>query len=234
MRLLLFYGTQVKPAKEPAMRAEMMVTTVAVLALSGCFSAVLNGFVDYDDPLYITDATVSQGITATGVSLAFTSVDKLYWHPLTWLSHELDFDLFGSSPAAHHFTSVFLHALTAGLFCLLCLKLGASVYYAAGASMLWALHPLRVESFAWIAERKDVLCALFFVATLIAYLRYAHHPSRTRVTWLGLAAQPSHSSRNPRRLRFHSFSSFSIIGPCVAQKIASGYLSRSCLSSPWP
>ncbi len=162
---------------------------VAILALLVTLPAIHNGFVDHDDPLYIKDTLVSQGITRDGISFAFTSVDPLYWHPLTWLSHELDFEFSGSSSVAHHFTSIFLHALTAGLLCLLWWKLGADIYAAAAASMLWALHPLRVESFAWVAERKDVLCALFFVATLIAYLRYGQQPSRTRyMAWIGCAA----------------------------------------------
>jgi hypothetical protein len=140
---------------------------IVVTTLLACVSAVHGALVDYDDPLYINRSVVRDGITVDGLSFALTSVHELYWHPLTWLSHELDFELFGAAPAAHHFTSVFLHALTAGLFCLLCLKFGAGVYHAAAASLLWALHPLRVESFAWVAERKDVLCAFFFVAALI-------------------------------------------------------------------
>jgi protein O-mannosyl-transferase len=158
---------------------------VALLLLTS-IPTIHNGFVNYDDPLYIKDSLVSQGLTTEGISFAFTSVDKLYWHPLTWLSHELDFELFGPALYGHHFTSVLLHALTAGLLCLLCLQLGAGAYQAAAASLLWALHPLRVESFAWLAERKDVLCAFFFVATLVAYLRYAQRQTRVRYAlWLG-------------------------------------------------
>ena len=158
---------------------------IVVTTLLACVSAVHGALVDYDDPLYINRSVVRDGITVDGLSFALTSVHELYWHPLTWLSHELDFELFGAAPAAHHFTSVFLHALTAGLFCLLCLKFGAGVYHAAAASLLWALHPLRVESFAWVAERKDVLCAFFFVAALITYIRYVEKPSRARYSiWL--------------------------------------------------
>ncbi|HEV8038522.1 MAG TPA: tetratricopeptide repeat protein [Bryobacteraceae bacterium] len=163
-----------------------VLSVVSILTLLISLPTLNNGAVDSDDPLYIKDALASQGITPEGITFALTSLDGLYWHPLTWLSHELDFELFGSSLYGHHFTSVLLHALTAGLLCFLCLQLGAGAYQAVAASLLWALHPLRVESFAWLAERKDVLCAFFFVASLVAYLRYAKQPSRARYAlWLG-------------------------------------------------
>ena len=144
-----------------------------------------NHFVALDDPLYLSQKPVSEGLTAESVRFAFTDVGREYWHPLAWLSSELDTELFGSAPAGHHSTSIFLHALTAGLLVLVLLRLGAGPWTAAAGSLLWAIHPLRVESFAWIAERKDVLCALFFVAAVLAYLRYAERPSRPRyAAWL--------------------------------------------------
>jgi Flp pilus assembly protein TadD len=176
----------IKPQGTSTHAPTARVLSIVILVLLASLPAIHNGFVEYDDPLYINSATVSQGMTSEGITFALTSVDRLYWHPLTWLSHELDFSWFGSSLYGHHFTSVLLHALTAGLLCLLCLQLGAGAYQAVAASLLWALHPLRVESFAWLAERKDVLCAFFFVASLVAYLRYAKQPSRTRYAlWLG-------------------------------------------------
>jgi protein O-mannosyl-transferase len=121
------------------------------------------------------------------MAFAFTSVGELYWHPLTWLSHALDVELFGAAPAGHHLTSLLLHALAAGLLCLVLIRLGAGTYAAAAGSLLWALHPLRVESFAWLAERKDVLCAAFFLAAIATYLRYLDRPSRWRyAAWLSL------------------------------------------------
>jgi len=176
----------IKPQGTSTHALTARVLSIVILVLLASLPAIHNGFVEYDDPLYINSARVSQGMTSEGITFALTSVDRLYWHPLTWLSHELDFSWFGSSLYGHHFTSVLLHALTAGLLCLLCLQLGAGAYQAVAASLLWALHPLRVESFAWLAERKDVLCAFFFVAAIVAYLRYAKQPSRGRYAlWLG-------------------------------------------------
>jgi Flp pilus assembly protein TadD len=151
--------------------------------------ATRNAFVSLDDGLYLSNTSAVGGLTLRGVAFAFTSVSTLYWHPLAWLSHELDAEWFGTNPAGAHFTSVLLHAIAAGLLFLVLRKLGAGAWAAAGGALLWALHPLRVESFAWIAERKDVLCALFFIATVLAYLRYAERPSKPRyLAWIGFAA----------------------------------------------
>jgi len=157
---------------------------VAGIVLAIGLPTLNNGFVALDDPTYVVSKPVSSGLTVDGFDFAFTALSP-YWHPLTWLSHELDAELFGSAPTGHHFTSVMLHALTAGLLCLTFMWFGADLWLAAAAALLWGLHPLRVESFAWVAERKDVLCALFFVATAAAYLRYQKHPGRARyVPWL--------------------------------------------------
>ena len=160
----------------------LVVLLIALPALGG-------RFVLFDDPIYLGRPEVTGGISWPGVQFAFTSVSDLYWHPLTWLSHEVDISLFGMTPAGHHFTSAFLHAVAAGLLFLVLLRIGASSWASAGGCLLWAIHPLRVESFAWAAERKDVLCALFFIATVLAYLRYAERPSRGRyLAWIGLGA----------------------------------------------
>ena len=166
--------------------ASLVVTIVVVLL---CLTATGNAFVHYDDHLYLQTQPASEGLSARSVAFAFTTVETLYWHPLTWLSHELDIELFGSNAAGHHFTSILLHALAAGLLCLILLRLGLGALPAAAGSLLWALHPLRVESFAWIAECKDVLCALFFLATIAVYLRYLDRPSRARyAAWLCFGA----------------------------------------------
>jgi Flp pilus assembly protein TadD len=162
---------------------------IAGLVLLATLPAARNAFVSLDDGLYLTNISAVSGLTLRGMAFAFTSVSTLYWHPLTWLSHEVDAGLFGANPAGHHLTSVLLHAIAAGLLFLLLRRLGAGVWGAAGGALLWALHPLRVESFAWVAERKDVLCALFFIATVLAYLRYAGRPSGRRyAAWIGLGA----------------------------------------------
>ena len=124
-------------------------------------------FVAYDDRPYVTEnPAVRAGLTLHGIRWAFSAFHSSNWHPLTWLSHMLDVELFGLAPGSHHLVSVGLHALDSVL-CLLALqRLGLRRATAFAAAMLFALHPLRVESVAWIAERKDVLSAAFFFATL--------------------------------------------------------------------
>jgi protein O-mannosyl-transferase len=133
-------------------------------------------FVNYDDPAYVThNPMVQVGLTWEGVKWAFGELhgEATYWHPITWLSHMLDCQLFGLRPAGHHVTSLVLHALnTALLFGLLRRmtgRRGASAVVAA----LFALHPLQVDSVAWVAERKNLLSTCFGLLTLWAYARYA-------------------------------------------------------------
>jgi tetratricopeptide (TPR) repeat protein len=164
---------------------------VALLVLLVAACTLRNGFVSLDDSLYLGNRSVSDGLTLRGVEFALTSVSGLYWHPLAWLSLALDAELYGTNPAGYHFTSALLHALSAGLLFLVLTKLEAGRWWSAAGSLLWALHPLRVESFAWVAERKDVLCAFFFIAALLAYLHYAERPAAGRyATWtvLGILA----------------------------------------------
>ncbi len=169
----------------PASQAALIALAVFLVAIP----TVANRFVDLDDFLYLDNTSVKAGLTWSGVIFAFTTVSTLYWHPLAWISHELDVELFGVNPAGHHFTSVLLHSISAGLLFLVLRRLGAGRWTAAAGALLWGLHPLRVESFAWTAERKDVLCAVFFIATILAYLRYAERPSRGRfAAWTCLAA----------------------------------------------
>ena len=160
---------------------------VVALVLLTALPATRCGYIELDDQLYLRDHAPAQGLSTEAVAFAFTSVRELYWHPLTWLSHALDVELFGSAPAGHHFTSILLHALAAGLLCLVLIRLGAPTGTAAAGALLWALHPLRVESFAWLAERKDVLCAAFFLAAIHAYLHYLDRQTRPRyAAWLCL------------------------------------------------
>lgn len=167
-------------------QAALLVATVVFIAAA---PSIRGGFIDIDDALYVRDTPASEGLSIRSIKFAFTSTGELYWHPLTWLSHALDTQVFGPAPAGHHLMSVVLHALTAGMLSVVLTRLGASVAQSAMGSAFWALHPLRVESFAWVAERKDVLCALFFVAAIAAYLRYAEQPTRSRyAAWLGCGA----------------------------------------------
>ena len=153
-----------------------------VLYLYGIlFAAVLfaflpatdNDFVNYDDPDYVTsNLTVQRGLTFAGVHWAFTSTEAANWHPLTWLSHITDVQLFGANPAGHHLTSILIHALTTTLvFGVLRLMTGRT-WESLFTAALFGLHPLRAESVAWVSERKDVLSIFFWVLTMWAYAKY--------------------------------------------------------------
>jgi len=153
----------------------LAVVSFAVHARAGA-----NGFVSYDDDLYVTsNAVVQRGLTAEGAKAAFTNRWTANWHPLTWLSHMTDVELFGLEPAGHHLVSAGLHAAATALLLLalvaLTNRLGPSLFAAAS----FGLHPLHVESVAWVAERKDVLAALFGCAALLAYAGWARRRSVT-------------------------------------------------------
>ncbi len=177
-------------------RAGFRVAVVSALLFGGTlllFSRVVGGeFLNYDDPLYVTDNPhVQGGLSWAGLVWAFTA-PTAYWHPLAWLSHMLDWQLFGSSPAGHHLTSVLWHSLNAVLAFFLFRRLTGTFWRSAFAAALFAWHPLRTESVAWVTERKDVLSGTFFFLTLLAYARYvaARAPGRpaTRAYLLTLAA----------------------------------------------
>jgi Flp pilus assembly protein TadD len=131
-------------------------------------------FVDYDDPVYVTDNPIVQaGLTWSGFQWAFTTGHASNWHPLTWLSHMVDCQLFGLNAGAHHLVNVFFHAANVVLLFLLLLRMTSALWQSALIAALFAWHPLHVESVAWVAERKDVLSAFFGLLTLMAYVRYA-------------------------------------------------------------
>ncbi|MFT5443124.1 MAG: tetratricopeptide (TPR) repeat protein [Myxococcota bacterium] len=133
-----------------------------------------HGFVSFDDPAYIVgNLHVQLGLTFESVRWAFTHAYSDNWHPLTWLSHMLDVELFGQNAAGHHGMSAALHGVNAALFYALLLRLTGLRWPSALAAGLFAFHPLRVESVAWASERKDVLSGLFFLLTLHAYGSYA-------------------------------------------------------------
>ena len=130
-------------------------------------------FVNFDDDIYVyRNPTVTQGLSLTGIVWAFTHRHGDNWHPLTTLSHMLDCELYGLKPSGHHLTNLLLHAATAILLFLLLSNLTKALWPSAFIAAVFAVHPLRVESVAWVAERKDVLSGLFFILTLGAYCRY--------------------------------------------------------------
>jgi Flp pilus assembly protein TadD len=134
-------------------------------------------FVNYDDKQYVYDnPSVARGLTAEGITWAFTHVHAGYWSPLTWLSLMLDCQLYGLNAGGHHLSNVVLHAATAILLFLVLWRMSGGFWPSALAAAVFAIHPLRVESVAWVTERKDVLSGLFFVLALGAYVRYVQHP----------------------------------------------------------
>jgi len=159
--------------------------------------AIRNGFVNYDDPAYVTqNSHVLRGLTLSNVRWSFTTTSEANWHPLTWLSHMADVSVFGGNAAGHHFSSIFLHACNVVLLFLLLYS--ATHYFGRSilVSFLFAVHPLNVETVAWVAERKSVLSTLCFFLAIGAYGAYLHRKSVRRYLLiclffaLGLMSKP--------------------------------------------
>jgi len=132
-------------------------------------------FINYDDPRYVYENTkITSGLNITGIAWAFTHVHSLNWHPLTTISHMVDCQLYGLKAGWHHLTNVLLHTFAAILLFLALQLMTGARWRSAFVAAVFAIHPLRVESVAWIAERKDVLSGVFFMLTLLAYVNYVH------------------------------------------------------------
>jgi protein O-mannosyl-transferase len=154
-------------------------------------------FVSYDDLAFIpNNPHVRTGLTLRGIQWAFTTFYEGYWHPLTWLSHMAAVELFGLKPGGHHLINVVIHIATTVLLFLVLKKMTRAIWQSAFVAALFALHPLHVESVAWVAERKDVLSAFFWILTLGAYALYAEKPNAQRYLLtllffiLGLMSKP--------------------------------------------
>jgi len=130
-------------------------------------------FVDFDDDVYVTgNSRVVTGINGSNIKWAFTSFEASNWHPITWLSHMTDAQLYGTNPPGHHFTNLGIHIGSTLLLFFLFFRLTSAVWQSAFVAAMFALHPLHVESVAWVAERKDVLSAFFWFLTLLLYTEY--------------------------------------------------------------
>ena len=148
--------------------------------------AIGNDFINYDDPVYVTEnPPVQAGLTLEGIRWALTTGAAANWHPLTWISHMVDWSVFEDDPRGHHAVSIVFHALNSILVFLLFRRLTNAFWLSAFSAALFAWHPLRVESVAWVAERKDVLSAFFGLFALWAYVVYAQQRS-TKWYWLSL------------------------------------------------
>jgi tetratricopeptide (TPR) repeat protein len=138
-------------------------------------------FINYDDPRYVYEnTTITSGLSLSGIVWAFTHIHSMNWHPLTTISHMLDCQLYGLKAGWHHFTNVLLHAIAVILLFIALQQMTGALWRSAFVAAVFAIHPLRVESVAWIAERKDVLSGVFFMLTLLAYAHYVHLPSVRR------------------------------------------------------
>ena len=164
------------------------VCIVLVLLVVAVFGQTARfGFVNYDDPDYVSgNPVVKKGLTLQGAVWALTYGRIGHWHPLTWLSHMADCQIYGLWAGGHHLTNVALHAAVAALLFLVLRDMTGKMWRSAFVAAVFAIHPLRVESVAWIAERKDVLSGVFFMLTLWAYAQYVRRPSRGRYVGMTL------------------------------------------------
>jgi len=185
-------------ATPPTAYRWLIAFALFALTLAVYWPVLNHQFIDqYDDGQYVTEnAEVQQGITFSSVRWALTASVSSNWHPLTILSHMLDVELYGLNPWGHHLTNILLHATATVLLFFLLYSLTDSPWPSALVAALFALHPMHVESVAWIAERKDVLSACFWFLTTLAYVRYVRKPGLRRY-WpvlllyaLGLMAKP--------------------------------------------
>jgi len=170
---------------------------LVVLTLAAYWRAIDCKFLTIDDPIYVTkNPHVQEGLTARSISWAFTTTRSANWHPLTWLSHQTDYALFGRRAWGHHLTALLLHAANVLLLFLVLSSMTGSMWRSAFVAALFALHPLHVESVAWVAERKDVLSAFFWMLTMLAYASYIRAPRvvpyllMVAAFTLGLMAKP--------------------------------------------
>lgn len=158
-------------AAPPGRLARIAVALLLALATAAAYAGTLRaGFVSFDDPEYVLENPhVASGLTAANAAWAFRSGHASNWHPLTWISHMLDVELFGLAPAGHHATSLVLHVACALLLLFALDRMTKAFWPSALVAGLFALHPLNVESVAWVAERKNVLSTAFLLLTLLAW-----------------------------------------------------------------
>jgi Tfp pilus assembly protein PilF len=179
-------------------RPDLLILFVLAAITFGIYAQVIgHQFITLDDPTYIQEnPMVNRGVTRAGLAWAFTTFYAANWHPLTWISHMLDCQLFGTNAGGHLLVNALIHAANTLLVFWFLLRATHARWQSALVAALFALHPLHVESVAWASERKDTLSTFFGLLTLIAYVRYAEAPSSSRYAWtalaltLGLLAKP--------------------------------------------
>lgn len=184
---------------DPQFRTALVVCGLLLLAVCLVFGRTIDyGFVDYDDEMNIcSNPQILHGLSGKGIDWAFTTNHGGQWAPVTWTSYLADYELHGLKPSGYHFTNVALHAATTILLFIVLWQMTGRLWPCAFVAAVFAVHPLHVESVAWIAERKGLLSGLFFVLSLGAYLHYVRRPSLLRYSILavffalGLMSKPT-------------------------------------------
>ena len=181
-----------RPPPHVAVAAVLTAMVVVVYGRVGSFP-----FIHMDDPLYtVANPFVPKGLTLAGIGWGFTTFHAANWHPVTWLSHMLDVSLFGMDPGAHHLVNMLFHLANTLLLFQVLRRMTGRMWESGLVAALFAVHPLHVESVAWVAERKDVLSTFFLMLALLAYARYCERPGAGRylsvflLLALGLMAKP--------------------------------------------
>ena len=175
--------------KEPVFTHQFLLVSGLLVAITWLVfgQTIAHDFVNFDDHVYVYDnPLITKGITLKGLIAAFSHTQARNWHPLTTISHMLDCQLYGLKAGGHHFSNVLLHTVAVLLLFAVLREMTDTLWRSAFVAAVFAIHPLHVESVAWVAERKDVLSAVFFMLTLGAYVRYVRAPSIAR--YLSVAA----------------------------------------------
>ena len=181
----------IQPRRPPKMNRRWLAVgvcvCVAVLTWVVFGQTLRHDFINYDDPRYVYENTkITSGLNIAGIAWAFTHIHSENWHPLTTISHMLDCQLYGLKAGWHHFTNVLLHTIATILLFIALRQMTGALWRSAFVAAVFAIHPLRVESVAWIAERKDVLSGVFFMLTLLAYVHYVRAPSIRRYLFVAV------------------------------------------------
>ena len=171
-----------KPAAAASTKTSVIICgLLAVLTLALFWPVSSHDFINYDDPDYVSaNPIVQAGVTAEGIKWAFTTTHSYNWHPITWISHMMDFQFLGSKPGTHHMMSVFIHVLNVLLLFILLRNATGAVSRSGFVAAIFALHPLHVESVAWACERKDVLSCLFGLGSILLYVEYMRRSNGVR------------------------------------------------------
>ncbi|RJQ60494.1 MAG: tetratricopeptide repeat protein [Desulfobacteraceae bacterium] len=180
-------------------RPDYWISFALILAILGAYGPITNyPFINLDDSVYVYENPhIREGLSLKGIRWALTATYASNWHPLTWLSHMADVTLFGMNPGLHHLTNLYLHVINSLMLFLFLKRFTGSDWKSGMVAMLFALHPINVESVAWVSQRKTLLCALFWILTMWSYCRNAEHPGLGRYMIVllcfvvGLLAKPA-------------------------------------------